>query len=87
MVKLYSHTSSNIIIPRQSAPCWSQGDFNYLQQRAEEMSHCLLNQKAPDVVAKDPTGATKSIYEIHTPHIIVYLFHTDCEHCQKRLPN
>ncbi|MEP7267289.1 MAG: redoxin domain-containing protein [Saprospiraceae bacterium] len=62
------------------------GDLRAIQQRADEMKGSLLNHKGLDVIAKDPNGNTKSIYEIKTPYIVVYLFHTDCEHCQEMTP-
>lgn len=62
------------------------GSLADLQRRAKEMAGSLLNHKGLDVVAKDTKGETKSIYAIKSPYIVVYLFHTDCEHCQAETP-
>ena len=69
-----------------NCPWLKPGDLQAIKQRGVEMSGSLLNKKALDVVAKDPFGATKSIYGIKSPYIVVYLFHTDCEHCQEYTP-
>jgi peroxiredoxin len=57
-----------------------------LQQRAYEMSASLVGKKAPDVVAKDPNGQTRSIGEIKSPYIVVYMYNPDCEHCAEESP-
>lgn len=70
----------------KNCPWFKPGDLRAIQQRATEMSLCLLNQKAQDVVANDPSGTAKSIMGLKSPYIIVYLYHTDCEHCQESTP-
>ncbi len=62
------------------------GDLRAIQQRANEMKGSLLNAKGQDVIAKNPQGETKSIYALKSPYVVVYLFHTDCEHCQAETP-
>jgi thiol-disulfide isomerase/thioredoxin len=57
-----------------------------LQQRASEMGNSLINQKGPDVVSTDPSGKTRSIYEMKEPYIVVYMYNPECEHCQEETP-
>ena len=57
-----------------------------LQQKAYEMSASLVGKQAPDVISTDPSGNTKSIYEMKAPYIIVYMYNPDCEHCAKETP-
>lgn len=57
-----------------------------IQKRAEEQAHSLVGQKGPDVKVKDPTGKVRSIYEIKSPYIIVYMFNPECEHCIEETP-
>ncbi|MEO5582719.1 MAG: redoxin domain-containing protein [Saprospiraceae bacterium] len=71
---------------KETTPWLTPGSLADLQRRAKEMSGSLLNLKALDVVAKDTRGETQSIYGIKSPYIVVYLYHTDCEHCQKETP-
>ncbi|MEP7322463.1 MAG: thioredoxin-like domain-containing protein [Saprospiraceae bacterium] len=71
---------------KETTPWMTPGSLADLQRRAKEMSGSLLNHKALDVIAKDTNGETKSIYGIKSPYIVVYLYHTDCEHCQKETP-
>ncbi len=57
-----------------------------LQQRAYEMSASLTGKKAPDVTANDPSGRARSIYEMKSPYIIVYMWNPECEHCAEQTP-
>ncbi|MDQ3141433.1 MAG: redoxin domain-containing protein [Bacteroidota bacterium] len=56
------------------------------RKKIYEMKASLVNRKGPDVVSTDPNGQQKSIYEITAPYIVVYMYDTDCEHCQKETP-
>lgn len=62
------------------------GELADIRRRAGEMKASLLNKQAADVTANDINGQPKSIYSIKSPYIIVYLYHTDCEHCQAETP-
>ena len=57
-----------------------------LQLRATEMSSSLIGKKGPDVQAKDPNGNVKSIYELKSPYIAVYLYNPTCDHCIEETP-
>lgn len=66
---------------------WSDSvEIHGLQLRAYEMAASLLGKKGPDVVSTDPSGRTRSIYEIKDPYIVVYMYNPDCEHCQVQTP-
>jgi peroxiredoxin len=57
-----------------------------IQQRAFTMAASLIGQTAPDVVSTDPNGNTKSIMEMKSDYIIVYMFNPDCDHCREETP-
>ena len=57
-----------------------------LQLRASEMANSLIGQKGPDVNAPSTDGSLKSIYDISSPYIVVYLYNPDCDHCQEETP-
>ena len=82
---VFSHVVSKYFT-HQNVDWLTPGSIASLQIRAKEMAGSLLNHKALDVIAKNTAGETKSIFEIKSPYIIVYLYHTDCEHCQEETP-
>jgi len=57
-----------------------------IQQRAFTMAQSLIGQTAPDVVSTDPKGKTRSIMEMKSDYIIVYMFNPDCDHCREETP-
>ncbi len=57
-----------------------------MQLRAQEMAASLLGKKGPDVLAKDPAGQLRSIYEIESPYIIVFMYNPECDHCIEETP-
>ncbi|MCB0686946.1 MAG: redoxin domain-containing protein [Saprospiraceae bacterium] len=66
---------------------WSDSASVYsLQLRAKEMSNSLIGQKGPNVSAKDPDGNIKSIYDLTSDYIVVYMFNPTCEHCMVETP-
>lgn len=54
-----------------------------LRQHVWEMEASLLGKKGPDVIAADMNGQLRSIYELKSPLVVVFMFNPDCEHCQK----
>ena len=66
---------------------WSDSANIYaLQLRAEEMQASLVGNIAPNVSAVDINGQPRSINDLKTPYVIVYLYNPDCEHCQEETP-
>ncbi|NAS11126.1 redoxin domain-containing protein [Flavobacteriaceae bacterium R33] len=66
---------------------WSDSTLvSALQQRAGEMASSLVGKKGPDVVSRDINGQTRSIYDIKSPYIIVYMYNPSCEHCIEETP-
>lgn len=61
-------------------------EIDRLQQRADEMEASLVGLKGPNVTSTDPQGKTKSIYDIKSPYIIVYMYNPTCEHCMEETP-
>lgn len=83
---VYVHIVKNFFKPELAF--WDKPEnLEKLQKHAWEMEASLLWKKGPDVKAKDvTTGADKSIYELTSPLVVVFMFSPDCEHCQKDAP-
>lgn len=71
---------------KELATWYNDKELADIKKKAFEMRASLLNRKGPDVISKDPFGQTKSIYEMKEPYIIVFMYDTKCEHCQKETP-
>ncbi len=71
---------------KELASWYNDKELADVRKKAFEMKSSLLNRQGPDVISIDPTGATKSIYEMKQPYIIVFMYDTKCEHCQKETP-
>ncbi|MBK6565757.1 MAG: TlpA family protein disulfide reductase [Saprospiraceae bacterium] len=71
---------------QHSADWFKPGEIEQLKKKTSEMRASLLNRKGPDVISTDPDGNKKSIYEIQSPYIIVYMYTPNCEHCKKETP-
>lgn len=82
----YVHIVKNFFKPELAF--WSNPkEIDALQKHVYEMEASLLNRKGPDVQAKDILdGQMKSIYEINSPLIVVFMYSPNCEHCQKDSP-
>lgn len=65
---------------------FNAGELDRLKKRAGEMRASLLNKKGPDVISTDPSGKQRSIYELKSPYIVVYMYAPHCEHCMKETP-
>lgn len=61
-------------------------EIDRLQQRASEMEASLVGLKGPNVTANNPAGQARSIYEMKSDYIIVYLYNPNCEHCIEETP-
>ncbi len=64
----------------------TEKELTDLQKHVWEMEGSLMGKKGQDVVAKDPNGVNRSIYEIQEPLVVIFMFSPDCEHCQKEAP-
>lgn len=66
---------------------WSDStEIKGLRKQADELKPSLLGMVGQDVKAKDPSGQYRSLYDIKTPYVLVYIYNPDCEHCQKETP-
>lgn len=66
---------------------WSNpAELQGLQQRAMEMQASLVGKKGPNVTSTDPSGKSRSIYDMKQDYIIVLLFNPECEHCIEETP-
>lgn len=83
--KVYVHMIQKYFTKERAV--WSDSmTVQGLQTRAYEMSGSLTGNKGPDVKANDPNGQLKSIYELKSDYIIVYLYNPTCEHCMIETP-
>lgn len=57
-----------------------------IQKRASEQQASLVGKKGPDVKAKDPNGVLRSIYEIKSPYVVVFMYNPECDHCIEESP-
>jgi len=64
----------------------SEAEVFAMQQRANEMAASRIGLQAPDVVSTDPSGAKRSIYELTSPYIVVFMYNPTCEHCIEETP-
>lgn len=79
---VYVHIIKNFFTPQLA--WWDKPEnLGPLQTHVWEMEASLLGRKGPDVRAQDVNGQFKSIYEITSPIVVVFMFSPDCEHCQK----
>ncbi|OWY20138.1 DUF5106 domain-containing protein [Sphingobacteriales bacterium UPWRP_1] len=66
---------------------WSDStEIKGLRKQAAEIGVSVLGKTGQDVRAKDPTGQYRSLYDLKTPYLLVYIYNPDCEHCQKETP-
>lgn len=66
---------------------WSDSLQIYaIRKKASEMQLSLTGQKAQDVTARDLSGTMRSLYDIKSPYLIVYLYNPTCDHCIEETP-
>ncbi len=61
-------------------------DLKLTQDRAQEMRSSLVGMTGQNVWGRDRNGLKKSLYDLNAPIKVVYIFYTDCEHCQEETP-
>jgi peroxiredoxin len=61
-------------------------DMKSTQERALEMRSSLIGMIGQNVWGKDKNGVRRSLYDFNSPIKIVYIYYTDCEHCQQETP-
>lgn len=71
---------------KELATWYNEKELADVRKKADEMKASLLNRIGPDVISIGPDGETRSIYELKSPYILVYMYDTKCEHCQKETP-
>lgn len=64
----------------------SEEDLAKLAKQASEMEPSLLGRKGPDVQAKDTNGQMRSIYEMTSKYIVVFMWNPECSHCKEETP-
>ncbi|MCF8237390.1 MAG: DUF5106 domain-containing protein [Saprospiraceae bacterium] len=79
------HMVKNYFTPEKAF--WSDSaDLAALARQASEMEKSLIGMKGEDVKAKDVNGQEKSIYEMTSPYIVVYMWNPECSHCKEETP-
>lgn len=82
---VYVHIVKNYFTPELAT--WDKPEMlEKLQKHVWEMEASLLGRKGPNVIAPNPSGEMKGIYEMTAPIIIVFMFSPDCEHCREQAP-
>lgn len=77
---VYVHMISNYFTEERAV--WSSKyEVDYFQKRASEMKASLIGKVGPNVEAKDINGYVKSISQIKSPYVVVFMFSPDCDHC------
>jgi peroxiredoxin len=61
-------------------------DMKSTQERAQDMRSSLIGMIGQNVWGKDRNGVKRSLYDFNSPIKIVYIYYTDCEHCQQETP-
>lgn len=61
-------------------------DIKSTQERAQEMRSSLIGMIGQNVWGKDKNGVKRALYDFNSPIKIVYIYYTDCEHCQQETP-
>lgn len=64
----------------------SEEDLRALQKQSSEMEASLIGKPAPDVQARDVNGVMRSIGEIKSPYVIVFMWNPECSHCREETP-
>jgi len=76
----------NTYFTKELAYWYTEKDLADIRKKAWEMEASLLFKIGPDVISTDPNGNKKSIYEIQSDYVIVFMYDTKCEHCQAETP-
>ena len=83
--KIYVHMIKNYFTKDRAFWADSMTVFG-LQRRIGEMSASLTGLKGPEVTANDPSGTPRSISDLKSDYLVVYMYNPDCEHCQVETP-
>lgn len=67
-------------------PDIDEKDLKTTQDRAKDMRSSLVGMIGQNVWGKDRNGLKKTLYDLNAPVKVVYIFYTDCEHCQEQTP-
>ena len=50
------------------------------------MTASLMGKKGPNITVNDPNGKPRSLYDMKSPYILVYMWNPECEHCAEQTP-
>ncbi|MCB9345667.1 MAG: redoxin domain-containing protein [Lewinellaceae bacterium] len=54
--------------------------------RAEDLRASLVGMPGQDFASKAADGVSHNLFDIESPYIAIFFFHTDCEHCIETTP-
>jgi peroxiredoxin len=61
-------------------------ELKSIRKNAQDMRTSLIGMTGQDVRATNPSGVSKSLYDLKTPITVLFIYNPDCEHCQKEAP-
>lgn len=61
-------------------------DIAGLHKTANQMTASVMGAIGQNVTAEDKNGVKRSLYDIKSDYVLVYIYNYDCEHCQKQTP-
>lgn len=66
---------------------WSDSvEVHGLQLRAYEMTASLIGKKGPNITVPDLNGKNRTLYDMKSPYILIYMWNPECEHCAEQTP-
>lgn len=83
---VFVHILEKYFDTKEKAYWATDKDLADFKKKVFEMKASLLNRKGPDVVSTDFYGNTRSIYEINSDFVVIFMYDPDCDHCQKETP-
>lgn len=82
---LYVHMVDNYLTYERAF--WTDSVQVYAWQlRAGDKAKSLVGKPAQNIEALDPSGKTRSLYNIEAPYVAIFFYHAECDHCQETAP-
>jgi len=50
------------------------------------MTASLIGKKGPNITVPDLNGTPRTLYDMKSPYILVYMWNPECEHCAEQTP-
>ena len=83
--KIYVHIAEKYYM--SGLADWVSSDqLRTISKDAMKMKPCLCGATGADIIADDPNGQVRSLYDIHADYTILLFIDSDCGLCQKATP-